>query len=149
MTRIPALDGGIVLGGCLDSTDLAANPVTAALSPPTDLAFDGQQQYFQATLASLTPAVTWSAPRLGTPTAYRVTVFKVVGPAPDLQVQLLARFLTTQRSLAMPTGVLTSGSSYAIKVTALQHGFLETSFPYRHGFPEASADGISGVLRAP
>ncbi len=66
----------------------------------------------------LTPTLRWSAPLTGTVTSYVVEVFRLGLNGTASTSTKVATFLTASTQVAIPSGVLTTGSAHYVRVTA-------------------------------
>lgn len=129
--------------------------IAPRVSPPQALQVDAQSAWQPHTLASLTPHLTWQAPRIGTPSAYRVHLYRLytLPYLPTItRVSSVARFLTGRTSLTVPPGVLQPGEHYVFRITAIvTPGVDYASQPFAAEFmiDVASADVVSSILTAP
>jgi hypothetical protein len=95
-----------VLYSCSGTAPSAGSPMTPIVGPVTSPTIDGTAMDLvnvQA-VAEDTPTISWSAPSVGTPSYYVVNV-------------AWATFTTTNTSLPVPAGILTTGSA-TIQITA-------------------------------
>ncbi|MBF5044631.1 fibronectin type III domain-containing protein [Aggregicoccus sp. 17bor-14] len=141
----------------IGGSDLLANvvgaPIVPTLSPPTDLRVDGLPATASQTLASLTPTLSWGAPTTGTPTAYRLTLYRLTEPSPGTvsrttagQVDLPAEL----RSLRLPAGMLQPGRHYVFVVTAMDVPTWDLARrETQQRLPGQFADAVTGLLSAP
>lgn len=117
------------------------------LSPPRDLTIDGVAARGSGHLSRLTPLLAWSPPRLGTPSGYAVRVYRLGPPA-----TLVATLWTQSASVWVPPGVLASGSTYMVKVTAYFAPLMDwraAPLELETSFDLAWADALSGAWLAP
>jgi hypothetical protein len=122
-------------------TDLAGGAVKPILGPPSALQIGGKDANAVNTGVGLSPVLSWSVPAVGTSAIYQVSVRKV---DPNISAGSGAgRFITQGTSITLPPGVLESGSSYFVRVTALSAGSVTS--PYK-ALPGATATAISGVF---
>ncbi|MBN1208767.1 MAG: hypothetical protein JXB05_28150 [Myxococcaceae bacterium] len=133
----------------------ASRPVQARLSPPTKLQVDGANAQEERVLASLMPVFTWDPPAVGTADAYELRIFRLGTPpsAPDvLRAETVATFLTAQRQVRVPPGVLQAQQAYVVRISALRTPGVDlTRTPYRlDSLVDTSlAEAITSVLSTP
>ena len=148
-TTMPFADRAALLGIDLKSS-AATGGVAPIVTPPRQLTIDGAPATGDLTLASLTPTVAWQAPAVGTPTLYSVVVRRI-GSSGNATVLLAShRFNTADTSLTIPRGVLASGNTYTVRVTARDSAGHDLSqAPSQFLLPYGEADATSGILTAP
>jgi hypothetical protein len=121
--------------------DLAKGPVSPRLGAPQHLRIGGQDGFSAVTGVGLTPEIQWSAPALGAPDAYAISVRRLEADQP---AQRVARIVTTRTSVVIPPGILSAGVSYVLVVTA-KTGY-DPARPNISGATYATADALSGLL---
>jgi hypothetical protein len=114
--------------------------ITPGIGPVQNVRVGGQDPAGGLTGVGLTPMLSWSAPALGHPTAYDVSVFGIV----DTQEQGLATLTTTQTSVRIPPGILRSGSPYLFVINATTG--VDIARPNRLSYPNANATFVTGVV---
>ncbi|NMO13541.1 hypothetical protein HPC49_00585 [Pyxidicoccus fallax] len=129
--------------------DLVAGPVRPRVSPPRSLTLDGMDASTSREVGSLTPVIAWQAPALGTPSAYRVTVF-----GPRFSSLVIKGYVYVPGSLTqvrLPPGLLSPGAIHYLRVTAIDAPFLDLSRmgATRHLLPNAHADALSAIFTTP
>lgn len=132
--------GGVLVAAPLDA--LAAGPVTPVVGPPSNLLVNDESAHGDRTGIGTSPTITWTAPALGKPEAYVVTVYEVQ----EGQRRTATHIITTGVSVRVPPGLLKQGSLYYVKVTA-QTGY-DPKNPYAtsQNYNYAYADALSGLL---
>jgi hypothetical protein len=131
-----------------DASTLAAkSPFVPTLGPATSVKLDGADASTAQNITSATPTISWSAPTLGTATDYTVTVF-LLDPATTPDATPVAFFSTKGTSVQVPTGVLTTGSLYFVRVTAFNRVVDTNTTPFLDGTPEMSTDYLTAMLTA-
>lgn len=111
-TFVRALDGISIV-----HTDRAV--ITPELSPPTMVLLDGQPAQTPRASTGTTPTFTWSAPTLGVPTSYLVTISRLSDASPPVET-VVAKVRTPFTRLRVPPGVLTRGAPHFAVITALR-----------------------------
>jgi hypothetical protein len=129
---------------------VAVTGTSASLAPliaPADAPkIDGNDWRADQTLASLTPLITWSAPHSGSALAYNISIYKL-GPS---AISRVASVRTGANSFVLPAGLLSSGTSYVLQITALASGGSDSNvFINALQLPSGSAPVLSGILTAP
>jgi hypothetical protein len=125
------------------------------LSPPQSVVIDGSPFEGSTTttpmLKSLTPTVSWSPPKVGTPSRYDLQVIplKVVQGQTQLGAGSYALH-TTQHNIRIPPTVLKPGSYYAFVLLASQNcGTTCDADPTRFSLPSAFAPTFGGIFNTP
>lgn len=115
---------------------IVGSPLQPNLGPVSNVQIDGAALTANLTGIALTPVVAWTAPALGAPTLYQVTV-RIFPPGGGSQV--VAQLRTDATSLRIPQGILASGKVYALTV----HAFREPNTPrtdlFRTTLPASAA----------
>ncbi|HEY4120657.1 MAG TPA: hypothetical protein VGM56_22485 [Byssovorax sp.] len=133
-------------GGTADAYSYASSemPLAAAdggtfaplIGPPTGLLLGGHAAQSAAlTAVGATPTFAWTAPALGAPAAYQVTIEELI--AADHFFSFVANIVTDQTSITIPSGVLEAGHKYRATVTS--NSTWTTAAPNRIGDTIASA----------
>ncbi|XXF78076.1 hypothetical protein P2318_34285 [Myxococcaceae bacterium GXIMD 01537] len=157
-TRLPGTTSGDLYGVLSDLRPLSAFQgalLAPRLSPPQALQVDGQAVWEGGTLASLTPRVTWSAPLLGTPSAYRVRVLRAYTfpSSPTVnRYTAVATLHTARDEVTLPPGILVPGQTYAFQVTAYLTPGVELAtrpFAIEAIIDQATASTLTGLLAVP
>ncbi len=102
---------------------LVAGPIVPRLSPPRGLTLNGQDAYVPRRLEGSSHVVAWTAPELGTPSIYNLTLYRYDPPATGTNFAtpiLAARFYVAGsiRSVQLPPEVLQAGKDYSLRLTA-------------------------------
>ena len=157
--RLPGTTlGGMSTFGLSDRrpvTEAAKEPLTVRISPPQQLKVEGKDAHAASTLGSLTPRIDWTAPRLGTPSAYRVLVTRLYTSdvLEDYSLWSIEAFITTtDTSFQLPPGILQPGQTYVFIVTSLLTPGVDlaTSMNQIQILTNvAYADVLSGLLTTP
>lgn len=106
-----------------------------SLGPPRLVEVSGRRLEFDTTAIGQTPTVRWTAPMIGTPTAYRATWYPLTGTAPKV-------FWTSDTTLDMPPGVLNQSATWVLELAAVRTGDGRAG----NTVPLSEAIFISGVL---
>ncbi|WP_224368207.1 hypothetical protein [Hyalangium versicolor] len=132
-----------------------SRPVQARLSPPTQFRVDGADAQTDRTIASLTPVFTWEPPTLGTADVYELRIFRLYATesAPDVaRSETVATFLTAQREVRVPPGVLEAKQAYVVRLAALRTPGVDlTRQPFRKDslVDTSRAEALTSVLTTP
>jgi len=120
-TRLPGTTSGGITASLSDTRKLSvatAGPIAPRITPPWDLAVNGLKAQQELTLSTLTPRITWKAPLVGTPSAYRVRISRLYVSGTRTATSIVGTIHTTDTSVDVPPGVLQSGQKYAFTVYA-------------------------------
>jgi hypothetical protein len=93
-------------------------PLKPRLSPVTQFKVDGMDAFAGGITASLTPLLTWSAPAVGAPSGYLVSVYKLIlagGTTRRFQAGTIA---TTATHCTVPPGIISPQGIYVFRVSA-------------------------------
>jgi hypothetical protein len=150
----PSITLGVSMKEQAELSVFASRPVEARLSPPTQLQVDGAPAQDERTLGSLTPVFTWEPPSLGTADAYELRIFRLsASPAGDsVQTETVATFLTAQRRVRVPPGVLQSKQAYVVRIGAMRTPGMDlTRTPYQADalVDTSLAEALTSVLSTP
>ena len=131
-------------------TNVGGGTASVSLAPlvgPAQAAkVDGNDWRADQTLGSPTPTLTWDAPATGTPLVYTVVILKVAGA----NVSKVARVRTAGNSFVVPAGLLASGTSYVMQLTAVTAaGGDAGKFINALQLPYGTTATLSGLLTTP
>lgn len=144
------------LSGNISSADylenLVAAPIVPKLTPVRALAIDGLSATTQRGVSNTSPTISWQPPATGAPNAYRVSLQRLNTSNYILMPQ--AHFLLpgTASEVRIPTGLLASNATYAVKVTALDSPNSEVTckpFTLFQDLPYHVADTLSSFFTTP
>jgi len=125
----------------------ASSPITPVISPVTAPKVGTGNFFGNLTSVGTTPTISWSAPATGTPTGYTLDVLQLSNDSGDSGTNLLGTLYTSTTSVQLPAGLLASGNSYIFIITAVNEpGVDYTSAPFKHKFPRAVAQSLSGII---
>jgi hypothetical protein len=136
------------------TADALAFAAPRVLTPPIsfvrNLRIDGADAFADQTLASATPAVSWTAPAIGTPSHYSIRAYEVfVSPAfARAQTRLVATIYTPNTSFEFLPAMLQSGHQYALEVVAIDAP-VAANAPFRTVLESAEAYTPTGLLTTP
>lgn len=145
---------GVSLREQAELSVFASRPVEARLSPPTQLQVDGAYAQDERTLGSLTPLFTWEPPTQGTADVYELRIFRL-SPSPSgdvVKAETVATFLTAQRRVRVPPGVLQAKQAYVVRIGAMRTPGMDlTQAPYRADslVDTSLAEALTSVLSTP
>jgi hypothetical protein len=133
----------------VQTTDLpnVNTPLAPAIGPIGSPTINGSSLFSRASSVGTMPTLSWTQPSLGSPTGYEIEVFHLYSDGNDSFTELAGDLFTATTSVQIPPGVLTSGNSYYFRISAVfEPGTDYTTTPFRHGFPRAVAQSLSGVV---
>ncbi|MFE8595864.1 hypothetical protein [Archangium violaceum] len=154
-TLLPGTSWGGITGSLLDTRKLSiatAGPIAPRITPPWDLAVNGSNAQQALTLASLTPRITWKAPLVGSPSAYRVRLSRLSVSSTRTVASVVGNLHTSETFVDVPPGILQPGQKYAITVYAYHTpGVALAVRPYvmESLVDIASATTVSSILSTP
>jgi hypothetical protein len=99
-------------------TPAPASPIVPTLTPVQAPLVGGAGAFASLTGVGLTPTLSWTAPAVGTPTSYTVTVYVLGLNAGASTSTPVATFTTTQPTVTILPGMLTSGNVYYARIVA-------------------------------
>lgn len=119
------------------------NALAPVLHPPTDLKINDIDATTDLTGVKVggSPRVSWSGPKVGSPTLYRVAV-RLVDPTRTFPRTVL-EIITKDTSATIPEDVLEPGSFYLVRIMARTDASIEAPYRYSHG---ARAEAVSGLF---
>ena len=123
------------------------SPFAPVIGPVRNPTVNGNSMFSDRTGVGLTPLIAWTAPDLGTPQAYYITIFKLSTNAGQTYASNVGWLCIPgdQTSVNIPAGILTTGSYYGVIIRAYADGaYSPSAAPYlRDHFPFGFADSIS------
>ena len=123
------------------------SPFLPVISPVRNPTINGNSMFSDRTGVGLTPLIAWTAPDLGTPQAYYITIYKLSTNSGQTYASNVGWLCIPgdQTSVNIPAGILTSGSYYGVIIRAYADGaYSPSTAPYlRDHFPYGFADSIS------
>jgi hypothetical protein len=140
------LDKVTTSGVVFESEELMPAPANLVplLGPPQAPMIQGLDAFQAHSGVGLTPLISWSAPSVGTPTSYQVGLGVVQGN-PKYRSLIFNVYGAT--SLQIPPGLLESGSTYQLSISALAAPWDTVGrAPLRHGAPYATAQAVGAVF---
>ena len=120
------------------STTSTPTAITPALGQPQALQINGNDLLQPQSAVGEAPVLTWTAPTLGAPDLYTVMIYEVDNNNGATGMGLVAAFRTVATSLAIPPGILATGTSYVFNISAR-----------RDNSPGAPADPTTAAFRRP
>jgi len=144
-----AMNPRLLAGGIFEDR-LITHPsmvLTPTISPVRNAKIGGQDLFVAHTGVGLTPAITWDAPSIGTPTSYAVVVFRVDLDGMNTKTTRVADFTTTATQVQIPPNVLTQGSSFVIAIDAFIETNASTKTPLESTLPDAYSTVITAQVK--
>jgi hypothetical protein len=126
----------------LDGGELAP-----ALGPPRAVMVNGEDASKGATAVGVQPEVTWTAPALGTPAAYEVSVWREQDSSTQRALRLEGTLWTDVPRVHLPPGLMAPGSSYVLHVRAVSAPMDPLRAPLLSGLPYDEAETVTGLIR--
>ena len=123
------------------------SPVTPSVGPVVSPKINGLDLFHDQAAVGTMPILSWTAPALGTPTGYEVEVYYLYNNGGDSQADKVGDLYTKTTTIQVPPGMLSSGSSYYFRIsTVAEPGIDYETAPFRHAFPRAVAQALTGVV---
>jgi hypothetical protein len=125
----------------------ATAPLTPLIGPPTAPRINGVSLFTSQTITTTTPTISWSAPTVGTPSTYTVSISYLVASGSSTEAQQVANFTTPHTSLVLPANLLTANGTYVIEISAIYApGVNFNTGPDHRLFPYAVGQLLSGQI---
>ena len=130
----------------MTKAEAEAGPIGAKLGPPQSPKFDGANA-FTAERISPVPVISWSAPALGTPTDYEVTIYEVQVNGSSLRFAQTLRLSTKKTSVRIPSGYLLGLRQYVFVIKARTRDNVDMyAKPLRSGVSTSSAETLTALV---
>lgn len=128
-----------------ESVAPSSSPLAPLVSPVQSPTINGASLFSSATLNTVTPNLTWTAPGTGNPYGYSVRIYVLTILSTGVPVYETAGVFYTNKTSLTPLP-LSAGNTYVFTISALVDGAanIETS-PFRSALPR----GYSNVVSAP
>lgn len=134
--------GTMVASNVLPSSSAPIVPVVGIVQSPL---INGLDFYTGQTTTTLQPTITWHPPSIGAGTYYVVDIYDLT----SLSSSNVWTFYTNNKSVLVPAGVLQSGHSYVVQITAADDsGDTFNTAPFRTGTSPAYSMTASAVIVA-
>ena len=129
----------------------ATGPIVPQLSPPRNIKVNGSDFFSGQTGVGASPIISWSAPTIGTPNYYRLTIYRLVATNLGHTVRQAITTLHTPNTSIMLPALLTSqpNSAYVVVLEAIGSTAgpaLDITKPFQGQLNMASATVSSGLL---
>jgi hypothetical protein len=138
-TTLPTSTSPIVpVVGPVVSPTIAASATSASTSLLTNV-----------TAVGTTPVISWQSPTVGTPTAYVITITRMISFGGNTVPQNSATLFVGGgvHSIQVPPGVLTSGQTYYIRIASRVVTSVDgEAAPYRRNLPFGQSEVLSGFV---
>jgi hypothetical protein len=139
----------LVLGNRVVTAEFptASNPIAPLIGPALNPQINGIDLFQDQVISGTTPTLSWQPPALGTASIYSIGVQQFVVTNGNPSLQFKEQLYTTNTSVVLPQGLLSSGNSYCFVIESLSRKNLNGSVaPYQETFPEGESDLVSGVI---
>lgn len=114
----------------LDVDRVAGGVIAPQISPVRDVRI----------ASGASPTVTWSAPAIGHATEYFIQLEALSANDGQTATTIVASFVTTERSLQIPSDFITAGSTYVLAITAINFGDVDRTVSlFGDGLPALQA----------
>jgi hypothetical protein len=123
---------------------LQAAPIVPRLGPARAPQIAGRPADVPQMGVGLTPTLSWSAPSLGRPTLYQVSVSRIDVGVDQINTPTQISIATEQTSVTLPPAVLQPGLWYRFLVTAIAADDVHVTTPKRVSVPRVDASLFSG-----
>lgn len=145
---LPELDSPILASITTSvATSDATSPIVPVVGPPLAPTIEGRDAFTRQEGVGLQPTLSWSAPALGQPSSYVVTITDSRQPVVPGQVRRISATVYTGRSFKVPPGLLTAGGLYHATITAVMAPWdVLDRGPFQTGRPRHTADCVTGVF---
>lgn len=118
------------------------------IGPPRNLRINGQSMYQDTFGVGMTPTLAWDAPSMGSPDQYDLSLIELASSGTSVQFISVASFRTSERSLILPTGLLTVGKTYVVFIWAEKSNGLDAKRPFQMGgLPRSYMPALSGTIQ--
>jgi hypothetical protein len=121
----------------------SSSQISPVISLPQSPLINGLDFYSDQTLTTSTPTISWNPPATGTANYYLVSVVGITPGGGDQSYS----FYTTTKSVLFPPGLLQSGQTYVVSITAASDTAVTlASAPFRQGTTPAYGTIVSGAM---
>lgn len=134
------------------ASEVTGKPIQPIVSLPQNIKVGGNATPYDQITTGVgnTPAVSWDAPTLGTPSYYRVTVYDLkdlTGADGTTSFRrIVGTMITKGTQVTIPAGVLQTGTNYYIQVAAEVEANYDSGKPFVISQHAASARMFTGVV---
>ena len=106
---------------------------------------NGKTLFANQLAVGTSPTFSWTAPAVGKPDRYLVTLRRLFATGPRSDSRTVGRFYTSDTSLVVPPDLLQPGEVYFLTISAISAG-SPTSSPARSKLPYAFATMMSALI---
>jgi hypothetical protein len=124
-----------------------SGPVQPQLGPVGTPRVNGLDLFADQVGVGTAPNFSWTAPTLGTPSRYRVTVSRLAMQQGQVYVAAQQRYETTGTSLALPPASLVAGQAYVVTLGAFSSAGVSPARLFGTPLPLHDSAIVSGVIR--
>src|SRR6185295_4732858 len=117
-----------------------------AVGPPQLVMVNGTDAAAGVTGVGVQPEITWSAPALGTPAIYEVSIWREQDPSRQKAPRLEGTVWTDATRIRIPPGLMTPGATYVLHVRAVSAPMDPLRAPLLSGLPYDEAELVSGLI---
>jgi hypothetical protein len=130
-----------------DVASFGAGPIHPSISPVRAPLINGSDAFTAHTGGTTTPTISWTAPALGTASAYDLLVEQLSVTGTATGAREVARIVTTQTSVVLPPGILTANNTYYLRIRSVaMPGIDLTASPNRLAFPRGQAVAMTATF---
>jgi hypothetical protein len=127
--------------------ELHGGIVKPLISPVREVRIAGKDLRLPQTGVGLSPTVRWDAPAIGRATQYFIALKRLTATSTGTSGTTVARFVTKDRTLRIPSTYLASGTTYILSMTAIDFGNVDrTTDLFGDGLPFESASSITSTF---
>jgi hypothetical protein len=118
------------------------------LSPPRALTLGGVDAFQPLTGVGFTPVIAWTAPVLGSPTRYRVSLALLENTSGVTTLSNVASFEVYSTSLTIPDGLLFGSGEYVATVSAIEspNDVAGSLAPWSGDYPFHLASNVTAIF---
>ena len=125
----------------------AAAPIAPLLGPVQNPRINGKTLFQNQLGVGTNPTLAWDNPATGSPTGFVVSIYQLVNNSGTSAFGPRYVFRTAARTFAVPPGVMTSGNTYVVTISAVRNpGYTYASNPFQSAFPYGSSPMASAIV---
>ena len=131
-----------------DQFPSATSPLRPLVSPVLSPKVNGLDFQVNHSGVGLTPVLSWTAPAMGLPTWYAISVVRLYNNGAGATVRSIpGRLYSKTNSVTVPPGILVAGSTYCFMISAyFVPGVDFATGPYRKRVPVGVSQAVSGMM---
>jgi hypothetical protein len=131
----------------LSLAELHRGVVEPLISPVRNVRIAGKDLSTPQTDVGTSPTIRWDAPTIGRATQYVIVLKSLAATSTGTAATTVARFVTKDRSLQIPSAFVTSGGVYILTMTAVNFGNVDrTKDLFGDGLPFESASSVTSTF---